>query len=55
MEAEIGEWSGRLGRKVLKDDDKLEEEIRRIVPPGRHGRDRQEARSDAGHQPAGAE
>ncbi len=31
MEAEIGEWLGRQGRKVLKDDDRLDEEIRRIA------------------------
>lgn len=31
MEAELGEWMERAGRKVLKDDDKMDEEIRKIV------------------------
>lgn len=31
MEADLDEVIGRLGRKVLADDDKLEEEIRRVV------------------------
>jgi ribonuclease J len=31
MEAELGEWMERAGRKVLKDDDRMDEEIRKIV------------------------
>lgn len=31
MEADLGEWMERAGRKVLKDDDKMDEEIRKIV------------------------
>lgn len=31
MEADLDEVIGRLGRKVLADDDKLEEEIRRVI------------------------
>ncbi|MBN8632733.1 MAG: ribonuclease J [Rhodobacterales bacterium] len=31
LEADLDEVIGRLGRKVMKDDDKLEEEIRKVV------------------------
>jgi ribonuclease J len=31
MEADLDEVIGRLGRKVMADDDKLEEEIRKVI------------------------
>ncbi|MCB5409819.1 ribonuclease J [Pseudogemmobacter faecipullorum] len=31
METELGEWMERAGRKVLKNDDKVEEELRRLI------------------------
>ena len=31
MEDELGEYISRAGRKILKDDDKLDEEIRKVV------------------------
>src|SRR5690606_2322045 len=31
MEAELDEWMGRAGRKVLKNDDKVEDDMRRII------------------------
>ncbi|MCB6177367.1 ribonuclease J [Rhodobacter sp. Har01] len=31
MEADLADWMGRAGRKVLRDDDKMDEEIRKIV------------------------
>jgi len=31
MEADLSDYLDRAGRKVLKDDDKLDEEIRKVV------------------------
>ena len=31
MEAELDEWMGRAGRKVLKNDEKVEDDMRRII------------------------
>ncbi len=31
MEADLSDYMDRAGRKVLKDDDKLDEEIRKVV------------------------
>ncbi len=31
MEADLADWMGRAGRKILRDDDRVDEEIRKIV------------------------
>lgn len=31
METDLADWMGRAGRKILRDDDKVDEEIRKIV------------------------
>ena len=52
LEADLSRFIGRAETRTLRDDERLEKELIRLVRQTCAGRDRQEARGDGGGQPA---